>query len=200
VQGMNDLVSPFFVVFLAPALGEGEDAELLETLDGLGEATRAEVEADCYWCFSKLLEGIHDNFIASQPGIQKRIHALKELVGRIDAPLNEHLNSLCVEYLVFSFRWMNCLLMREIPMKCTIRLWDTYHAEPEGFANFHLFVCAAFLATWSKQILAHTEFQDVIMMLQNPPTEKWSEQEIALLLAEAYRWKIVFSDAVGRLA
>jgi len=26
----------------------------------------------------------------------------------------------------FAFRWMNCLLMREISMKCTVRMWDTY--------------------------------------------------------------------------
>lgn len=31
-----------------------------------------------------------------------------------------------VEYLQFSFRWMNNLLMRELPLRCTIRLWDTY--------------------------------------------------------------------------
>ena len=26
----------------------------------------------------------------------------------------------------FAFRWMNCLLMREISVKNTIRMWDTY--------------------------------------------------------------------------
>lgn len=26
----------------------------------------------------------------------------------------------------FAFRWMNCLLMREISVKCTVRMWDTY--------------------------------------------------------------------------
>ena len=31
-----------------------------------------------------------------------------------------------VEYMQFAFRWMNCLLMREISVKCTIRMWDTY--------------------------------------------------------------------------
>ena len=41
-------------------------------------------------------------------------------------------------YLQFSFRWMNCLLMREVPLRCAIRLWDTYHAEQDGFAQFHL--------------------------------------------------------------
>ena len=30
-----------------------------------------------------------------------------------------------MEYLQFAFRWMNNLLMREIPLRCIIRLWDT---------------------------------------------------------------------------
>lgn len=47
---------------------------------------------------------------------------------RIDGKLHDHLNAMMVEYLQFSFRWMNCLLMRELPLQCTIRLWDTYHA------------------------------------------------------------------------
>jgi hypothetical protein len=30
----------------------------------------------------------------------------------------------------FAFRWMNCLLMRELTMGCTIRMWDTYLVRP----------------------------------------------------------------------
>lgn len=54
----------------------------------------------------------------------------------------------------FAFRWMNCLLMREVPMQCTVRMWDTYLAEgsSDGFSEFHVYVCAAFLAKWSKQL------------------------------------------------
>ena len=118
---------------------------------------------------------------------------------RIVGKLHDHLNAMMVEYLQFSFRWMNCLLMRELPLQCTIRLWDTYHAEPDGFANFHLYACAAFLATFSKQLLALTEFQDVIMMLQKLPTAGWTEREVAVLLAEAYRWKFMFQDAQAHL-
>lgn len=93
-----------------------------------------------------------------------------------------------VEYLQFAFRWMNNLLMRELPLRCTIRLWDTYQvgrcaavlgvfpgadvleaalfllvcvfqAEAEGFSHFHLYVCAAFLLEWRKQILSMSDFQ-----------------------------------------
>lgn len=34
-----------------------------------------------------------------------------------------------MEYLQFAFRWMNNLLMRELPLRCTIRLWDTYQVR-----------------------------------------------------------------------
>lgn len=38
-----------------------------------------------------------------------------------------------MRYLQFAFRWMNNLLMREVPLHCTIRLWDTYQVScPRG--------------------------------------------------------------------
>ena len=40
--------------------------------------------------------------------------------------LHRHIERLHVEYLQFAFRWMNNLLMREMPLHCVIRLWDTY--------------------------------------------------------------------------
>lgn len=42
------------------------------------------------------------------------------------APLAAHFEDQGVEFMQFAFRWMNCLLMREISMKCTVRMWDTY--------------------------------------------------------------------------
>jgi len=53
----------------------------------LAEASRQHLEADCFWCLSKLLEGIQDNYTFAQPGIQQRISSLKELVSRIDSEL-----------------------------------------------------------------------------------------------------------------
>lgn len=32
-------------------------------------------------------------------------------------------------------------------------------AEPEGFSHFHLYVCAAFLVHWRKEILEEKDFQ-----------------------------------------
>ena len=172
--------------------------------------------------------------------------------------VHNHFRRYEVEYLQFAFRWMNNLLMRELPLRCTIRLWDTYQvwedlppnkhtrqavpeapgslpaapgslpaaparkpspppfclcvclvlegrasvhpamegvllclppaqkdgseragasfssglgdltlsgflppsqSEPEGFSHFHLYVCAAFLIKWRKEILDEEDFQ-----------------------------------------
>ena len=40
--------------------------------------------------------------------------------------LHSHLEKHNIEYLQFAFRWMNNVLMRELPLRCIIRLWDTY--------------------------------------------------------------------------
>eukprot|EP00042_Codosiga_hollandica_P044905 m.449042 g.449042 ORF g.449042 m.449042 type:complete len:101 (-) comp56896_c0_seq5:507-809(-) len=81
-----------------------------------------QLEADVYWCLTKQLDGIQDNFTFAQPGIQLKVHSLRELTARIDPPLHAHLQALNIEYLQFALRWMNCLLTREIPLACTIRL------------------------------------------------------------------------------
>ncbi|XP_056129213.1 TBC1 domain family member 22B isoform X2 [Lampris incognitus] len=192
VQGINDLVTPFFVVFLTEFVKE--DVENFE-LTALPLDTQRNIEADSFWCMSKLLDGIQDNYTFAQPGIQNKVKALEELVSRIDEDIHGHLKRYDVEYLQFAFRWMNNLLMRELPLRCTIRLWDTYQAESEGFSHFHLYVCAAFLIEWRKEILSMVDFQGLLMLLQNLPTIHWGNEEVGLLLAEAYRLKYMFADA-----
>ncbi|XP_005804886.1 TBC1 domain family member 22B isoform X1 [Xiphophorus maculatus] len=192
VQGINDLVTPFFVVFLSEFVTE--DVENFDVA-ALPLETQRNIEADSFWCMSKLLDGIQDNYTFAQPGIQNKVKALEELVSRIDVDIHNHFKKYEVEYLQFAFRWMNNLLMRELPLRCTIRLWDTYQAEAEGFSHFHLYVCAAFLIEWRKEILCMADFQSLLMLLQNLPTIHWGNEEVGLLLAEAYRLKYMFADA-----
>ena len=49
-------------------------------------------------------------------------------------------------------RWVNCLLIREIPFTLAIRLWDTYLAEGARMRDFLTYVLAAFLLTWAPQL------------------------------------------------
>lgn len=161
VQGINDLVTPFFEVFLGAYISKRThlslrmpdqslidfaacDPELFDVTHLPGTVLAA-IEADSFWCLSKLLDGIQDNYITAQPGIHRLVRRMAELVRRIDrksrattvcqpaidtfliiAPLAMHFETQGVEFMQFAFRWMNCLLMREISVKCTIRMWDTY--------------------------------------------------------------------------
>lgn len=131
VQGINDLVSPFWQVFLGLYIG---DHNIESGMDPgqLPKSVLDAVEADSFWCLTKLLDGIQDHYIVAQPGIQRQVAALRDLTARIDGTLAKHLEKEGVEFIQFSFRWMNCLLMREISVHNTIRMWDTYLVSEPG--------------------------------------------------------------------
>ena len=77
VQGINDLVTPF----LAALLGQHLDGPLESwDIETLSEETMLGVEADAYWSLCKLLDGIQDHYTNAQPGIQRTVFKLKELV------------------------------------------------------------------------------------------------------------------------
>ena len=94
------------------------------------------------------------------------------------APLAKHLEEQEAQYVQFAFRWMNCLLMRELPLPLIIRMWstlldlpwsgmwDTYLAEGDsGFSVFHVYVCASYICRWSAE-LKKLPFQ---VMCKPPP-------------------------------
>lgn len=221
VQGINDLVTPFWQVFLSLYIS---DYNIESGMDPgqLPKSVLDAVEADSFWCLTKLLDGIQDHYIVAQPGIQRQVAALRDLTARIDAGLAKHLENEGVEFIQFSFRWMNCLLMREISVPNTIRMWDTYlvstppclglrslplvtcatltdsQAEEQGFSEFHLYVCAAFLVKWSDK-LVKMDFQEIMMFLQSLPTKSWTEKDIELLLSEAFIWQSLFKGSAAHL-
>ena len=203
VQGINDLVTPFFLVFLRDALRIDNENLIvptdIEVETSLPLEIRNSIEADSFWCLTVVLDGIQDNYTFAQPGIQVKVKQLEDLIQRIDHQLHTHLVSHDVSYLQFSFRWMNNLLMRELPVKASIRLWDTYLSQANGFSHFHLYVCAAFLIRWKSELMKKQDFHTLLMFLQNVPTAKWGDQEINLLVAEAYRLSYLFADAPSHL-
>jgi TBC1 domain family member 2 len=150
VQGINDLVTPFFIVFLQEALGPDADLESCK-LETVAMEKREIIEADAFWCLSKFLDCIQDNYIFAQLGIQAKVNQLKEIISRIDSTLHQHLTQHGIDYLQFSFRWMNNLLTRELPLHCSIRLWDTYVSIQCQLIcrNFQCFVfCQMYISSW----------------------------------------------------
>lgn len=241
VQGINDLCTPFYQIFLANYLwqlqqqkayenGYGEDQSALfipglidesgsdtyerEILDDpklptltwenfdssrLSSRVSAIIEADTYWCLSKLLDNITDNYIHEQPGIIRQVNDLRNLISKIDVSLLEHLEHEGIEFIQFAFRWMNCLLMRELSIGLIVRMWDTYLSEtPLGFNNFHVYVCAAFLIKFTGE-LKQKDFQEILLFLQNPPTASWTEKDVELMLSEAFIWQSLYKNASAHL-
>lgn len=74
-------MTPFLVVFLSEYLEGSMDSW---SIIDLPPEKISNVEADCYWCLSKLLDGMQDHYTFAQPGIQRLVFKLKELVRRID--------------------------------------------------------------------------------------------------------------------
>ena len=92
---------------------------------------------------------------------------------------------------------MNCLLLREMTLDMSLRLWDTYFAEGAStFAIFHVYVCAAVLSHFS-QTLQGLDFQDLIVYLQHLQ-QHWGSDSLNVLnqvLAQAYVWMSTFEGA-----
>lgn len=239
VQGINDLCTPFYQLFLnnylwqlqrkkAHELEQAEDDSSLFIPSLIDESDAAEqqlfsdpklmiytwenfdpgllssrvtaiIEADSYWCLSRVLDNITDNYIHEQPGIIRQVGDLRNLISKIDLPLLQHLEAEGVEFIQFSFRWMNCLLMRELSIGLIVRMWDAYLSEtPLGFNIFHVYVCAAFLIKFSGD-LKQKDFQEILLFLQNPPTTAWKEKDIELMLSEAFIWQSLYKNASAHL-
>jgi len=203
VQGINDLVTPFVFLFLDEQLRYSYDAdstllpskqqvktdmEIKAQIEKLSTQTLKDVEADSFWCVSHLLEGLQDHYIFEQPGLQKMVMNLEELIRRIDEDLHAHFQKTGIQFFQFAFRWMNCLLLREIPLYLILRMWDTYLCQGlnDGFNIFHVYVCAAILSKFSKELQTKDEFQDIIIYLQDLPTSNWGASEIEIMLAQAW--------------
>lgn len=128
VQGINDLLTPLFVVFMSVYVDDVWTCDVTQ----VGEEVMSQVEADCYYCLTKLLDNIQDHYTFSQPGLQRMILKLEDLMHRLDIELHSHFEREGLQYMQFAFRWMNCLLLRELPLHTIIRVWDTYLSEERG--------------------------------------------------------------------
>jgi len=177
----------------------------VESLDAqrLTEESLSDVEADTYWCLTKLLDNIQDHYTAGQPGLQRQMYRLEELVKRIDRGLHDHLETHGILFSMFSFRWMNNLLMRELPLQAIIRMWDTCLAEDQGgntgFEEFFVFVGAAFLSHFSSQLRECGDSEALMVFLQELPTTEWGPEDVETLLGEAFILSTLYRNAPSHL-
>lgn len=195
VQGMNDLLQPFFFAFLIPHSGIKDPSELekLENIDNVPENIMKEIEADCFWCFSKLLDGLQDLYTKDQPGLYKILENIKNVIDRVNPDLALHIAQEDIQYQEFAFRWVNCLLVREFSVSIIFRIWDNYLSHHNRIASSHTYMCAALMDAMAYKLmpLNHAEF---IILMQAIDPNGWHAQEIEDIMAQAYVFEKSFTS------
>lgn len=215
VQGINDVLLPLLLVGLSDLAGHPVERLDPEVIRRTSEDMLTDLEADCYWCLTKILSEILDHYTHGQPGVQRMVQRLREIIRRIDAPLSSHLATHGVELLTTAFRWITCLMVRDLPILGSIRLWDTLIAESaqsvgirpiggdectsSGFEGLLVYFCACFTAYFSPR-LQSMDFEGMTFFLQSIPTDTFTEAEIEVLLGEAFVLKSLFQQAPRHLS
>jgi hypothetical protein len=200
VQGMNDLLQPFFFAFLVPHCNMEDPMKISrqENIDDLSEETMKEIEADCFWCFSKLLDGLQDLYTKDQPGLYKMLENLQNVIDRVNPKLSQHILEEDIQYQEFAFRWINCLLVREFSVPIIFRIWDNYLSRHNKIATIHVYVCAALMNSMAYKLLPlnHAEF---VILMQGIEPDGWKPEEIEEILAQAYVYERMFSNSPSHL-
>lgn len=196
VQGMNDLTCPFLAVFLSDYIAIDYDTfNVPEDFDKIITPEKLEeVEADMYYCLCKVLDGIQDNYTNAQPGTQRSVSKIREVLKRMDNDLLEHFEKEEINLMQIVIRWVFCLLIREFPLKLGLRLFDTYISDDEGFTTLHIYVCTAILLKWAQKI-KKMQFHEIMLFLQNLPTKEWGAEDLQMIIAEAYVYKSLFESS-----
>ncbi|OHS96795.1 TBC domain containing protein [Tritrichomonas foetus] len=199
VQGMNDLLQPFFFVFLSQFANVENinDLSELTNIDFISDDQLKEIEADSFWCFSKLLDGLQDLYTKDQPGLYKMLNTLQQVIQQVDPQLSQWISSEEIEYQEFAFRWMNCLLVREFPMPLVLRLWDSYLSNHTKIASSHVYVCAAMMTALSDRIkgVPHAEF---VMKVQQIEPNEWKMEDMDMIIAQAFVYENKFAQTPAR--
>eukprot|EP01126_Amoeba_proteus_P063465 TRINITY_DN874_c0_g1_i9.p1 TRINITY_DN874_c0_g1~~TRINITY_DN874_c0_g1_i9.p1 ORF type:complete len:384 (-),score=41.70 TRINITY_DN874_c0_g1_i9:399-1550(-) len=127
-QGLNDLLTPFMVVFLISRFGERTEFLVSQTT---GSNTCYDlimylpaIEADSYWCLSKVMNDLQDAITFTRGGVyaEEMMTKFREVMSRLNPSLVGRLDTLKIDFLLFSFRWMLCFLSREVRL-------DAFHEK-----------------------------------------------------------------------
>jgi hypothetical protein len=160
VQGMNDLLSPIWLVM--------------------------QDEVDSFWCFKCHMDTMAANFDKDQNGMNEQFNQLEKLLRAVDPSFHGYLRTfpcpdfcslvyLSVVYdrlvatrslnMFFCYRWLLVNFKREFSMEATERLWEvlwTNHIHP----RFHLFVVIAVLALVRNDIMSQSMQFDQILRVR----------------------------------
>jgi len=156
-----------------------------------GKVYLPSIEADTFWCLCSLISSLKSKYVFTEGGIfaEPMVTKFESMIQKINPSLKSHFDNLGIQFIHFSFRWMLCLMIREFSIKNVILLWDQYLSNEDGFSDFHLLFCVAFLNEFSEACLKCKDMSMILVNLQHLPTQNWTQKEINRLIkrAESYR-------------
>ena len=182
VQGINDILVPILAV-------------LIHRHDSIDDNSHLQaIEADAYFMLTKLLAEIQDHYIFGQPGIQTMVLKLSGIVAKAEPELAAHFQAEQLDLLHITFRWFNCLLVRELSLDLVLRIWDACVSEGNGFSVLIVYVSAVILKKCKSELVS-LDFAGMMLMFQRAPGLAWHETEGDTLLAEAFVLKSLFEGS-----
>eukprot|EP01137_Pigoraptor_chileana_P006778 Opistho-2@51467 len=136
VQGMSDLLAPILVVM--------------------------DDDVDAFWCFSSVMDVMHNNFERDQNGMHTHLKRLADLLKVASPQLFRYFEEHDSSNLYFCFRWLLIMFKREFPFGDVMRLWEVCWSNHLS-RHFHLFVCLAILEDHRGVIVgAEMGFDDIL--------------------------------------
>jgi len=188
---MNDILAPIFAIFVAETFDMNYielENNLRKVEDQINEDNLANAEADAFHCFCLFLSTMKQNYIKGFDGVNENLKKVKELLTKSDKELYDHFYDNEIEVFHFGFRWCFCLLLRDMPINIAIKLMDYYLTEEYSQDELCVYLILALLLRFSFK-LKTLKREQIIIFLQNLPTSNWGDQDIQLLVSEAFTLK-----------
>ena len=196
-QGMNDIVAPFVIAFIKEYLSIDEiTLKVDENFQSmLSEEIVLSIEADSYWCFTRLLSCIKYNYTPGFPGVIEVMNKLSLLTQKLDPELDKTLKTNGVRYYDVVFQWFLCLLLRQFAPCLKLRLLDFLFVDKENINEWLVYISAAFLMKFSNKIKSLNAYDKILMFFTTLSTEGWGDVDMGMLLAEAHLYKNSYNYA-----
>ena len=150
-QGMNEILAPIYYTFSYDKLYLEENEE--------------DIEADSFWSFYFLLNGIKNNFEENQEGLFYKSEILSECVKIVDEDIYNKLLEKNIKCEFFCLRWFVVLFGQDFDMGDVIRIWDfVFSSENKNYLLFY--VCLAVI-NLRRNVIINGEMNEILQGFQN---------------------------------
>ena len=150
-QGMNEILAPIYYTFSYDKLYLEENEE--------------DIEADSFWSFYFLLNGIKNNFEENQEGLFYKSEILSECLKIVDEDVYNKLLEKNIKCEFFCLRWFVVLFGQDFDMGDVIRIWDfVFSCENKNYLLFY--VCLAVI-NLRRNVIINGEMNEILQEFQN---------------------------------